>query len=90
MPDINAEINKKQQQNLKKSSKRYPDTQLCKCSKKKQCPLNAQCLTESIIYQTNNTAFLAISYIVSGVTAITFKVCYGNHKNWNYQKRIGW
>ena len=56
MPDINAEINKKQQQNLKKSSKRYPDTQLCKCSKKKQRPLNAQCLTVSIVYQTNNTA----------------------------------
>lgn len=40
--------------------------------------------TKLITQQT----FLAISYIVSGVTAITFKVCYGNQKNWDYQKRM--
>ena len=56
MPNIKAEIHKHNINTLEKAQRKHPDTQLCNCTNKKQCPLNRQCLTESIVYQANITA----------------------------------
>ena len=53
MPNIKAEIHKHNINTLEKAQRKHPDTQLCNCTNKKQCPLNRQCLTESIVYQPN-------------------------------------
>ena len=51
MPNIKAEIHKRNKNTLEKAQQKHLDTQLCNCANKKQCPLNGQCLTESIVYQ---------------------------------------
>ena len=56
MPNIKAEIHKDNKKTLEEAQLNHPDTQLCNCTNKKQCPLNGQCLTESIVYQANITA----------------------------------
>ena len=56
MPNIKVEIRKHNKNILEKAQQNNADTQLCNCSNKNQCPLNGQCLTESIIYQANITA----------------------------------
>ena len=49
MPNIKAEIHKHNKNILEKAQQKNPDTQLCNCANKKQCPLNGQCLTENIL-----------------------------------------
>ena len=56
MLNIKAEIHKHNKSILEKAQQKHPDTQLCNSANKKQCPLNRQCLTESIVYQANITA----------------------------------
>ena len=56
MPNIKAEIDKHNKNILEKAQQKNPDTHLCNCANKKQCPLNGQCLTVSIVYQANITA----------------------------------
>ena len=51
MPNVKAEIHKHNKNTLEKAQQKHPDTQLCNCTNKKQCPLNGLCLTESIVYQ---------------------------------------
>ena len=72
MPNIKAEIHKHNKNTLEKAQQKYPDTQLCNFTNKTQCPLNRQCLTESIVY--------------FGVSKTRFKVPYGNHKK-SFTKR---
>ena len=55
MPNIKVEINTHNKNTFEKAQQKHPDTQLCNCANKKQCPLNRQCLTESIVYQANIT-----------------------------------
>ena len=45
MPNIKAETHKHNKNTLEKAQQKSPDTQLCNCTNKKQCPLNKQCLT---------------------------------------------
>ena len=54
MPNIKAEIHK-HKNILEKAQQENPDTQLCNCANKKQCPLDGQCLAESVVYQANIT-----------------------------------
>ena len=81
-PNIKAEINKHNKNTLKKAQQRHPDTQLCNCTNKRQCPLNGQCLTESFVYQANNTANISgyKEKVYLGVSETTIKVRCGNHK----------
>ena len=51
-----AKINKHTKKTLQKAQEKHPDSKLCNCTNKKQCPLNGQCLTKSIVYQINITA----------------------------------
>ena len=83
MPNIQAEIHKHNKNILKKDKKNHPDTQICNCTSKKQCPLNGHCLTESIVYQANITANIPgyKEKVFLSVSETTFKVRYGNHKN---------
>ena len=46
MPNIKAEIQGHNKNTLEKAQQKHPDTQLCNCPNKKQCPLDGQCLTE--------------------------------------------
>ena len=70
-----------QQKHLQKPQQKHRDTQLCNCINKKQWPLNRQCLTESILYQTNIIANIPgyKEEVFLGVSKTTFKVSYGNH-----------
>ena len=58
MPNIKATTHKHNKNTLEKAQQKHPDTQLCNCTNKKQCPLNGQYPTESIVYQANITANL--------------------------------
>ena len=82
MSNFKEEIHKHNKAVLKKAQQKHPDTQLCNCTNKKQCHLNGQFLTESIIDQANITAtipgYKAKVYI--GVSKATFKVRFGNDK----------
>ena len=82
MPNIKAKIHKHNKNILEKAQQKNPDIQLCNCANKKQCPLNRQCLTESIVYQANITANI-LGYkekVYPGISKTTFKVCYVNNK----------
>ena len=82
MQNIKVEIRKHNKNILENAQQNHADTQLCNCSNKKQCPLNGQCLTESIVYQANITANIPgyKEKVYLGVSETTFKVRYGNHK----------
>ena len=85
MSNIKAEMHKHKKNILvEKAQQSNPDTQLCNCANKKQCPLNGQCLTESIVYQANITANIPgyKEKVYLGASETTFKVRYGNHKKW--------
>ena len=41
MSNIKARINKYNKNTLEKAQQKHTDTQLCKCTNKKQCPLNS-------------------------------------------------
>ena len=53
MPNIEAKTHKHNKNTLEKAQQKHPDTQLCNCTNKKQCRLNGQCFTESIVYKVN-------------------------------------
>ena len=82
MPNIKAKIHKLNKNTLEKAQQKHSDTQCCNCTNKKQCPLNGQCLIESIVYQANITANLPgyKEKVHFGVSKTTLKVCYGKHK----------
>ena len=82
MSNIKAKIHKHNKNNLEKAHQKHLDTQLCNCRNKKQCPLNGQCLIESIVYQANIMANIPDykEKVYLGVSETTFKVRYGNHK----------
>ena len=82
MPNIKAKIHKHNKNILEKAQQKNPDTQLCNSANKKQCPLNEQCLTESIVYLANITAKIPVSKenVYLGVSETNSKVRYGNHK----------
>ena len=56
IPHIKAEIHKHNKDTLEKAQQKHPDVHFCNCTNKKPCPLNGQCLTESIVYQATITA----------------------------------
>ena len=94
MAIIKIEIHKHNRNTLEKAQQKHPDTQLCNCTNKKQCPLNGQCLTESIVYQPNITADIPgyKEKVYLGVSETTFSVCYGDHKKLftkHHKKRYG-
>ena len=72
MPNIKAEIRKHNKNTLEVQQK-HPDT---------RCPLNGQCLIESIVYQANITGNIPgyKEKVYLSVSETTFKVYYGNHK----------
>ena len=86
MPNIKAEISK--QKHLRKGQQKYPDTQLYNCTNKKQCPLNGQCLIDSIAYQANITAnipgYKEKVYLVASEK--NFKIRYGFKKSFPKQR----
>ena len=67
---------------MEKAQQKHPDTQLCNCTNKKQCTLNGQVLTESIVYQAIITGNIPgyKEKVYLGVSGTTFKVRYSNHK----------
>ena len=89
IPNIKAEIHKHKKNTLEKAQQENPDTQLCNCTKKKQCPLNGQDLTENIVFQTNITANIPgyKEKVYLGVSQAIFKVYYGKHKKY-FSKKI--
>ena len=83
MPNFKKEIQKHNKAVLEKAQQKHADTQLCNCTNKRQCHLNGQLLTESIVYQAKIIAtipgFKVKVYI--GVFKATFKVRFGNDKD---------
>ena len=82
MPNIKSEILKHKKNTLQKSQQKHPETQPWNCTNKKQCPLNGQCLTDSIVYLANITANIPgyKEKVYLGVSETTFKVRYGKCK----------
>ena len=87
MPSIKGEIHKHNKNTIEKGQQKHPDTQLCNCTNKNQCPLNRKCLTESIVYQANISANIPgyREKVYIGLSETTFKVCYDNHKKTVYK-----
>ena len=56
MRNVKVKINKHNKNTSEKIIQKHPDTQLCNCTNTKECTLNGQILTESIIYLANITA----------------------------------
>ena len=82
MLNIKRETQKHNKNTVEKTQLKNPETQLCNCTNIKQCSLNGQCLTESIVYQANITANI-LGYkekVYLGVSETTFKARYVNHK----------
>ena len=79
--NIKAQIHKHNKKTLEKNQQKHPDTHLRNCTNKKQCPLNGQCLTNSIVYQANITANIPgyKEKVYIGVSKTTYKLCHGNH-----------
>ena len=81
MANIKAKIHKPNKNTLEKAQQKHIDTQLCNCTNKWQCPLNGQCLTESIVYQASRQTIMVIKKNFTLVYPKNrFKVCYGIHK----------
>ena len=82
MPNIKHEIHRHSKNTLEKAKQKHPDTQLCNCINKKQCPSNGYCLTESSFYHANITVNIRgyKEKVQLGVSKRTFKVWYCNHK----------
>ena len=82
MASIKAEIHKHNKNTLEKTQQKHTDTQLCKCTNKKQCSLNGKSLTENIVYQANVTANIPGNKenVYLGVSKTTYDIRYGNHK----------
>ena len=82
IPNIKAEIHKRNKNTIEKAQQKRPDTELCNCANKELFPLKGQCITKSIVYQANITAnipgYKKKDYLV--VSETTFKDRYGNHK----------
>ena len=54
----------------------------CNCRNKNDCPLNGECLTENVLYETEVTSDLPnyTPKTYRGITAPKFKLRYANHK----------
>ena len=83
MPNIKAKIHKHNKSTLEKSQQNIEIASSATVQIKKQCPLNVQCLTESIAYRANIPANLPgyKEKVYHGVSETTFEVRYSNHKN---------
>ena len=70
------EIHKHNKNTLEKTQQKYPDTQPCNCTNKKQCLFNGQYLTEGIVFQANILANISgyKEKVCLGVSKTTFKV----------------
>ena len=79
-------INKRNKNIIEKGHQKRPDTQLCKCTNKNQCPLNEQHLTESIFYQVNITANIP-GYKAKGYLGVS-KTTFNNNLFWKHPKQI--
>ena len=55
MPNIKAEIRKRNKHPLEKVQQKHLGTKLCNCTNKMSSSLNGQCLIDSIVYQANIT-----------------------------------
>ena len=82
LPNIKPELQKHSKNTLEKAQQKHPDTQPCNCANKKQCPLNGQCITESIVCQANITVNIRgyKEKVYLRVPETILKVRYGNHK----------
>ena len=78
MPNTKAEIHKHDKNTLEKAQQKHADNQLCNCTNKKHCPLNGQCLAESIVFLANITANIPgyKEKVYLGVSETIFKVRY--------------
>jgi hypothetical protein len=91
MPNVKQILDGHNKATLKKEiNKTQPSSTTCNCRNRNECPLDGQCLKQSIIYQATVTASNSTTpqtYI--GLTENTFKTRYTNHKASfnNYSKR---
>ena len=53
MPNIQTKIHEHKKNSIEKAQQKNPETLLCKYTNKKQCLLDGQCVTESVVYQAN-------------------------------------
>ena len=56
------------------------EKQKCNCQKPEKCPLNGECLSESIVYKATISAEQTKTKTYIGMTGDTFKSRYANHK----------
>ena len=81
MPKIRPKINGHNKKRLQPMP--TEPQKLSSCLVKEDCPLNGICLTSSILYQAtikySNSRYKQKRY--KGICEMTFKRCYGNHKN---------
>ena len=95
MPNIQAKKHEHKKSTLEKAQQKNPGTQLCKYTNKKQCLLDGQYLTDSIVYQAKIKANIPgyKEKVYLGLSKTTFKVRYGNNKNsftrQHHKKRYG-
>ena len=56
------------------------EARTCNCTKNATCPLDGKCLLTNIIYQSTVTQATGVENTYIGLTARTFKVRWGEHK----------
>ena len=62
------------------NSENETEARACNCSKNATCPLDGNCLATNIIYQATVTQADGVENTYIGLTARTFKVRWGEHK----------
>ena len=89
MPNVKQTIDGHNKATLKKATQPQHDNtkKMCNCRKKNECPLEGECLTKEIVYQTTiTTKDTTETYI--GLTASEFKTRWRNHKtSFTHEKR---
>ena len=81
MPNIGAVINAHNKKILEEKPSLARGN--CNCNNKNECPLNGECTTSNVLYESeiNSNLLNYSTKVYKGITAPIFKFRYGNHKN---------
>ena len=79
MPNVKSVIDTKNKRLLLQSGAETREKRLCNCRKKKECPLDNQCLAKGIVYQASVTSSKGTEHYV-GLTDMDFNARFANHK----------
>ena len=90
MPNIGAVINAHNKKILEEKPSLARGK--CNCNNKNECPLNGECMTTNVLYETEINSNLPnySNKMHKGITGPNFKLRYGNHKkSWKIKNKGG-